>query len=165
MKNFGVIVRVNCGSVEPGPLVGIRNFWLIAGILGTVFANAAGAMPTLVTCPAVVKSSSIELVGTNPDWKPYVRAPLFLHAASPIYGPPEARGDIADFTTREGKVEWSYTYELEGNFEDGKWIQCAYGANNEITLSKRIADDTNVCTITYRKGRKIAQHEINIECK
>lgn len=82
-----------------------------------------------------------------------------------MYGPPELRGDLADFTTHPGKLEWSYTYKLDGLFAQGKWIQCAYGANNEITLSKRIDDATQECTISYRKSRKVAQHDIKIQCK
>ena len=142
-----------------------KKFRILVLATVVVFANVARGASSLITCPAIVESSSIQLIGTNPEWKPFVTAPLYLHAAAPIEGPPERRGDIADFTTRQGKLQWSYRYGLEGEFEGGKWIQCAYGANNEITLSKRIADDTKVCTFTYRKGTKIAQHEIKIECK
>jgi hypothetical protein len=118
-----------------------------------------------ITCPTSIKPASIQVtVSESPDWTPYVGAALYLHAAAPMSGPPQMRGDLADFTTRPGKLEWSYTYKLEGTFDTGKWIQCAYGANNEMTLSKRISDDTQRCTITYRKGKKAAQHEIKIEC-
>lgn len=138
---------------------------LIAGALTLSVTSQSSAVPQTGECPLSVAPASIQLVNTPPEWRPFVTAPLYLHAAAPIYGPPEARGDIADFTTRHGTVEWSYTYKLEGNFSDGKWIQCAYGANNEVTFSKRIADDTQECTFTYRKGRKVAQHNIKIQCK
>lgn len=118
-----------------------------------------------IECPLSIAPKSIQLIDTEQGWTPFVSAPLYLHAAAPIYGAPELRGDIADFTSHPGKNEWSYTYKLEGNFDDGKWIQCAYGANNEVTLSKRIEDHTQECTFTYRKGKKVAQHDIKIHCK
>lgn len=124
----------------------------------------AYASSTRVQCPAQLAPASIQLVDTPVNWTPLVRAPLYLHSAAPIYGAPEARGDIADFSTKRGSDYWSYTYRLEGKFDDGKWIQCAYGANNEITLSRKISNDIRQCTFTYRKGRKVAQHEIAIDC-
>jgi hypothetical protein len=123
------------------------------------------ARQQVIECPASVPPSSIQLAAPAPEWQPFVTAPLYLHSAAPLYGPPEARGSIADFTSHPGNPEWSYHYRLEGNFADGKWIQCAYGENNEVTFSKRIEDNTEECTFTYRKGRKVAQHEIKIQCK
>lgn len=90
---------------------------------------------------------------------------MYLHAAAPIDGPPGKFGELAEFTTHRGKMEWSYTYPLEGNFPDGKWMQCAYGAMNEVTLSKKIDDSVTKCKLTYRKGKNPAQHEIQILCQ
>jgi hypothetical protein len=126
---------------------------------------AAFAAPEVIVCPTSIARTSIQVTASEQAWMPFVSAPLYLHAAAPMNGPPERRGDLTDFTTHPGKLEWSYTYKLDGAFDAGKWIQCAYGANNEITLSKRIADEAQECTITYRKGKKAAQHEIKIQCR
>ncbi|MGV7210921.1 STY0301 family protein [Oxalobacteraceae bacterium A2-2] len=142
-----------------------RKIMLTMGWLLAMAGPHANGKPQSIECPAAIKADSILVAGAPQPWRPFVAAPLYLHAAAPIYGPPEQRGDIADFITRPGKAEWSYTYRLEGQFEDGKWMQCAYGANNEITLSQPIPNDTEECTITYRKGSKVAQHLIRIRCK
>jgi hypothetical protein len=126
---------------------------------------AAFAAPQVIVCPTSIAPASIQVAVPEAAWTPFVSAPLYLHAAAPMYGPPELRGDLTDFATHPGKLEWSYTYKLDGTFDAGKWIQCAYGANNEITLSRRIDDDTRECTITYRKGNKVAQHEIKVQCR
>lgn len=143
----------------------VRKSPIALCVLLAVASPRSFAGTQLVECPVSIPPSLIRLTGPASEWKPFVSAPLYLHAAAPIYGPPEARGEIVDFTSRPGKIEWSYSYKLEGNFDDGKWIQCAYGANNEMTLSKRIDDNTQECTFTYRKGRKVAQHDIKIQCK
>lgn len=135
-------------------------FSFLASLSPTIFAS-----PQVVECPTSIAKTSIQLTNTEAGWTPFIASPLYLHAAAPMYGPPELRGELADFSTRPGKTEWSYTYGLDGEFVEGKWIQCAYGAFNEVTLSKRIDDNTKECTFTYRNGKKAAQHEIKIQCK
>ncbi len=80
-------------------------------------------------------------------------------------GPPEMRGDLAEFTERRGRDSWTYPYRLDGLFPSGKWLQCAYGEYNEVTLSQRLPDDIQACTFTYRKGAKAGQHDIDITCR
>lgn len=116
-------------------------------------------------CPMSIESSQLQLVNTAPDWTPFVASPLYLHAAAPMYGPPELRGDLVDFISQRSKNEWSYTYRLEGKYPEGKWLQCAYGEYNQVTLSRRIADATLECKISYRKGQKAGQNDIRIACK
>ena len=61
--------------------------------------------------------------------------------------------------------QWSHTYQLDGPSPYGKWIQCSYGTHDEMTLSKRIDDNTLTCTVRYRKGAKAGQNNIQINCK
>lgn len=128
------------------------------------------ASPMLVSaatlqCPALIPASAIQLSDTPADWLPYVASPLYLHAAAPMSGPPEMKGDLADFKESRSKKEWSYTYALEGTFPQGKWLQCTYGERNQVTLSRRLPDDTQQCKFTYRKGAKAGQHDITILCR
>jgi hypothetical protein len=95
----------------------------------------------------------------------FVTSRLYLNSAAPISGPPEMHGDLAEFTSKPGKVEWTYTYDLDRYFPDGKWLECGYGTYNQITLSKPLPDTTKSCTFTYRKGAKAGQHEIKIRCQ
>jgi hypothetical protein len=116
-------------------------------------------------CPELIPASSVQLKDIPDDWVIYVAAPLYLHAAAPMYGPPEMKGDLADFKESRTKNAWSYTYTLDGAFPDGKWLQCTYGEHNQVTLSRRLSDETRECQFTYRKGAKPGQHEINVQCK
>ncbi|HEU4845583.1 MAG TPA: STY0301 family protein, partial [Burkholderiaceae bacterium] len=80
----------------------------------------------------LVSSKSADL----PSWKANVDSELYLNSATPIDGPPEMHGDLADYISRPGRKEWSYVYDLDRNFPDGKWLECVYGTHSEVTLSK-----------------------------
>lgn len=118
-----------------------------------------------IECPHSIAATSIRVVDTEAGWTPFIGAAIYLNSAAPIYGPPQDRSDIADFTTRTGKAGLSYTYALDSTSERGKWMRCAYGPNHEMTLSRRIDDATQKCTISYRKGKKAAQNDIEIICQ
>jgi hypothetical protein len=75
------------------------------------------------------------------------------------------RADLSDYTSKTGKKQWSYTYDLDRDFPDGKWLECGYGSHNEITLSRRMPDTIKSCTFVYRKGAKAGQHDITIDCR
>ncbi|WP_223149359.1 STY0301 family protein [Pseudoduganella aquatica] len=132
----------------------------IFSLLVAATAHAAIAAPTPVSCPLSVSISAAQV----PGWTSSVRSELFLNSAAPISGPPEMRGDLAEFTSKPGKQEWSYTYDLVRPFPNGKWLECGYGAHNEVTLSKALPDKLKSCSFTYRKGEKAGQHEIRIHC-
>jgi hypothetical protein len=128
---------------------------------------AAYAAPQAVTspvCPAFIAPSSVQLVNIEAGWVPFVASPLYLHAAAPMYGPPEMRGDLVETSEKRNKSEWSYTYQLDGPYPQGKWFQCTYGETNQLTLSRRLPDETAACTVTYRKGEKAGQHDIRVKC-
>lgn len=118
-----------------------------------------------VQCPALIPASAIQLSDTPAGWLPYVASPLYLHAAAPMSGPPEMKGDLAEFKKSRSQKEWSYTYAMDGPFPSGKWLQCTYGEGNQLTLSRRLPDETQECSFTYRKGAKAGQHDITILCK
>lgn len=123
-------------------------------------ACSAPAAPPLI-CPASMPISASPVNG----WKVYVGSELYLNSATPISGPPEMRGDLAEYTTRPGKREWSYVYDLDRDFPDGKWLECGYGIHNEVTLSQRMPDSIKRCVFTYRKGAKAGQNDIKIDCR
>lgn len=134
---------------------------------GTCFAMtfACAAPEGSLECPALIPQSSVQINGTAAGWLPYVASPLYLHAAAPMNGPPAMKGDLVDFQETRGKAEWSYTYSLDGDFRDGKWLQCTYGEHNQVTLSRRLPDDTKECKFIYKKAAKAGQHDIKIFCR
>ncbi|MYM81760.1 hypothetical protein GTP44_07280 [Duganella sp. FT50W] len=138
----------------------IKRLMFASLIVSPMLVSAA-----TVQCPAFIPASAIQLSDTQAGWVPYVASPLYLHAAAPMSGPPEMKGDLADFKESRSKKEWSYTYALEGTFPQGKWLQCTYGERNQVTLSRRLPDDTQECKFTYRKGAKAGQHDITTLCR
>ena len=124
----------------------------------------AASVQAGTVCPDEIAASSISIKNVPTGWTPFVDSPLYLTGAAPIDGPPERRGELAGYTERRGKGETTFVYQLTGDFPDGKWIQCRYGAYGQVTLSQRLGDRVAQCNIRYRKGRKAGQKEIRIQC-
>ncbi len=127
---------------------------------GCALTSAEAKPVAALACPESVSITVPAVEG----WEHRVASELYLNSATPISGPPGQRGDLAEFTTRKGKDEWSYTYNLDRPFPNGKWLECGYGTHNEVTLSKPLPAQIRTCTFTYRKGAKAGQHAIRIAC-
>ena len=118
-----------------------------------------------LSCPPSIPVTAARPKNSSTTWQVYIDSDLYLNSATPISGPPEMHGALADYTSRPGKNEWSYTYNLDSPFPDGKWLECGYGTHNEVTLTQRMPDTVKTCTFTYRKGEKAGQHAIKIYCR
>ncbi|MYM70248.1 hypothetical protein GTP45_26080 [Pseudoduganella sp. FT55W] len=141
---------------------------LMIGALPLALSVPAPLLATPATsfeCPDAIPAEGLQVIHAKPGWIPYVASPMYLHAAAPMAGPPEMKGDLADFKETRSKGTWSYTYSLDGAFPEGKWLQCTYGEHNQVTLSRQLPDDTQECKFTYSKGTKAGQHQIQIQCK
>jgi hypothetical protein len=142
---------------------GIACAWLAAFPL--LFHSSAYAAALQLACPISIAEKSIQLVNTPEGWTTFTGSPLYLHGAAPMDGPPAHLGELSDYTeTRKGEQQ-SYTYQLRGKFPDGKWLSCTYGESDQVTLARRLPDDTNVCVVTSRKGKHVGQNDIKIDCK
>jgi hypothetical protein len=102
---------------------------------------------------------------TPTGWKSFVGAPLYLHSAAPMNTSPEMFGEMVEDNERRDKKGVVHTFKVDGKFPHGKWLACTYGESGQVTLARRLPDDTNVCTFTYRKGEYVGQNEIKIDCK
>lgn len=118
-------------------------------------------------CPPSVPVSIAQDAVLPSAWTTYIDSDLYLHAVTATGGPPELHADLAAYTSRPGKNEWSFIYDLrdDDEFSQGKWLQCGYGMHSEVTLSQRMPDSVKSCTFTYKKGKKAGQNDIRIECK
>lgn len=134
-------------------------------IMGLHFASLASAAAATETCPAVIDPSALHVKHVPDGWSSFVSAPLYLHSAAPMSGPPEQRGELAGFTQQRIGGKWVYTYDLRGRFPEGKWLACLYGESDQVTLAKRLRDDVRSCSITHRKGRYAGQYEVGIVCQ
>ena len=138
---------------------------LLLGAL-TISSSATPATASrAIDCPTELPAQAIQLSPPLKGWHFFAESPLYLHSAAPIDGPAEQRGHLMEDKVRKERGREIYIYTLDGSFPDGKWLQCASGVHDEITLSKRIDDNTAACTITYRKGEKAGQNNIQIDCK
>lgn len=150
------------------PLLTLSGAILAYAILSAIpCAAVMAAEPAAVplSCPPSISIAAAQATPPALGWKVHVASDLYLNSATPISGPPEMRGELADYTTRPGRHEWSYIYDLDRDFSDGKWLECGYGTHNEMTLSQRLPDAIKTCTFTYRKGEKAGQHHIRIDCR
>ena len=129
--------------------------------VAAVASQAAIAAKAPASCPSSVPISTPHIQG----WTEAPASVLYLNSAAPTSGPPGMRGDLSDFTSKPGKIEWSYAYKLDRLFPHGKWLECGYGPHNELTLSKQLPDDVKSCIFTYRKGAKAGQVDIKIRCE
>lgn len=84
---------------------------LILDALSFMPVLAQAASTQSIECPPSIPASSIRVVDAEPGWVPFIPSALYLHAAAPMYGPPEMRGDLADFKKIAGKDQWLYTYQ------------------------------------------------------
>ncbi len=91
--------------------------------------------------------------------------PMYLNSAAPTDGPPQQKGELADYVESQKRKLTTDTYDLDGRFPDGKWLRCSYGEYAEITLAKRLDDSITKCAFTYKKGQKAGQNDIQIQCE
>jgi hypothetical protein len=143
----------------------MSKFLMLSAAISLAFQSATSTAAPALECPTSIQEKSIRLVDTPPGWTTFVASPLYLHGAAPMSGPPEKLGELSDFKQKRGKNEWTYKYQLDGKFPDGKWLACTYGESDQVTLSKRLDDSVQTCTFTYRKGKYVGQNVIAISCK
>ncbi|WP_043481145.1 STY0301 family protein [Janthinobacterium sp. HH01] len=142
----------------------MRNYKRFLSLAGAALLLSS-AHAAQLACPPSLPADVIQLNKTPDDWRFFAEAPMYLHSAAPITGPPETRGHLKEDSASQRHGIWTYTYNLDGPYPNGKWMQCGYGEHDEMTLSKRIADHISVCVITYNKATKTSQQQIQINCR
>ncbi|WP_370659706.1 STY0301 family protein [Massilia polaris] len=140
---------------------------LVHSLASLAFSPLAAVAADNVTCPSEIQQSSLKLVDVPGQWTPHVARPIFLHGAGAAAGPPDSHGQLKpeNSTYAEGKTSWKVTYNLEGDFPRGKWLECSYGTLNQLILSKRLPNTTSTCKVSYRKGEHAGQNNVDIACR
>lgn len=143
----------------------MKNLRLIISVsLGMILHIHAHAAPETYRCPQSIPETAIHLAAPGQEWTPFISSPLFLSGAAPADGPPERLGVLREKTatkTRAGKTQKDV---LEGRYPEGKWLRCDYGSSGEMSLAKRLSDDTRECTVTARKGEHAGENMIEVQC-
>jgi hypothetical protein len=138
---------------------------LFAAAFGVAVALPAAAGVRHVECPPNIQPSSIQVANT-PGWQPLVQSPLYLASAGMSAGPPESLAILRGEQLNSKGQPHSIRYEFGATeLQHGKWLNCGYGEDAAITLSKRLDDSVKECTVTYVKQKTPGRQEINIICK
>jgi hypothetical protein len=133
-----------------------------------IFAVASGGAAAgefAIDCPDRLPPSGLRLVDPPQGWQGTVNSPLFLHNAEPTDGPPQDLGRMIGEAGKSRKNAWVTRYPLTGDFSRGKWFTCDYGSLNEVSLSRRLPNDTKECTVIGRLGELAGQNQFQIVCR
>jgi hypothetical protein len=138
---------------------------LVAVPLFLVVQTVVHAAPKRYECPQMIPESSVNLVSPAPRWKPFVSSPLYLNSAAPADGPPERLGVLRGEEQKASKDGWIHKYSLTGPYPEGKWLRCDYGPLGGISLSSRLPDEIQECTVKGKKGEHAGENIIEVWCK
>jgi len=101
----------------------------------------------------------------QPGWKTFVDSPLYLSGAAPSDGPPNRLGILRGEDGKRTKTTWTQKYSLGGQYPEGKWLRCDYGAMGEVSLAMRLPDELKECMVVGEKGTHAGENEFEIACK
>lgn len=136
----------------------------VAASLGLTLQAGAQAAPKKYVCPQSIPETAVHLVAPGQEWTPFVSSPLYLSNAAPADGPPERLGVLHGGASSKTKAGWTQQYALGGPYPEGKWLRCDYGSFGEVSLAKRLPDDTQQCTVIGRKGEHAGENRLEIQC-
>ncbi|HEV7813636.1 MAG TPA: STY0301 family protein [Janthinobacterium sp.] len=134
-------------------------------LLAFAIGPASGA-EELIACPAPeLPAAAVRIVTPPSGWTPYTATFFRLESASISYGPPETQMDAVPFSSVEnarGRVD---TYPLDLSSPTGNWLNCSYGAREELTLARRLEGRFKICVVTYTHIRKKLPLKVEVRCK
>jgi hypothetical protein len=140
------------------------NIKLLAAAPIVLFSLDVRAAPSRYECPQSIPESSIGV--THPiGWRPFVSSPLYLSNAAPADGPPERLGVLRGGEVKPQKNGWTQKFSLAGPYPEGKWLRCDYGQGGNISLSMRLPDAIQACTVMGKKGVHADENIIEVVCK
>jgi hypothetical protein len=140
----------------------LKGLIVLLMLTGSSLATSAAQK---VECPAEIPAPSIQVVNM-PGWKAFIQFPLHLSSAGMSAGPPESLAVLrGEPLNKKGQPEMTRFEFGEMGFDQGKWLDCGYGAGAQITLSKRLDDSLKECTVTYLQPERPDRTIVKIGCK
>ena len=135
----------------------------LAAVLLAAAPLAMAAVPP-PECPAQLSPASIHV--QSPRWTPYVQYPFYLASAGMSAGAPGSMAVLrGEQVNRKGQPESTRYVFGDVGMEQGRWLDCGYGSDSPITLSRRLDDTIKECVITYLKRSRDGRQGITIRCK
>ncbi|MBB3117858.1 STY0301 family protein [Pseudoduganella violacea] len=123
----------------------------VFAIWATGLCHAYASTSHEIECPTEISAAALA-INAPEGWSAYAQEGLRLRSAEPALGPPEEKAFLKPGSTKSikgGSIDsW---LELSGSGPTGKWIVCRYGERGEITLSKKLHDNTSACTVSSRR--------------
>ncbi|MDL2355917.1 MAG: hypothetical protein QFF03_11735 [Pseudomonadota bacterium] len=150
--------------------VTLAFFVILAGGIVPALAPSARAAEQRIQCPRELPASALRFAETPAGWTGFIPYRFPLNSAQFMSGPPS---DMAISMGEEVKLDKHrrqvrYAGLNEGiQYKGGKWMACFYGGGNDAILSRRLADDTSECVVTYTSytRNRLDGTNIDIRCK
>jgi hypothetical protein len=136
----------------------------VAISLGILIQAVAHADPKTYACPQSIPASDLHVVTPGKDWTAFVSSPLYLSGAAPADGPPARLGVLREDAATKTKAGWTRRYALGGQYPEGKWLRCDYGSLGEVSIAKRLPDETQSCTVSDKKGVRTGEVSVEVRC-
>jgi hypothetical protein len=123
----------------------MRNVFAI--FIASVLALARGeAKELILVCPSEIPAASIRDMEIQPGWQVLNPSKLKLRSASFMGGGPEEMVDLVPFQASKSERGAFELWKFDG---DEVWLRCAYGAEGQITLSRKVEGKQKKCSVTY----------------
>ena len=129
----------------------IKALWSVFLLLP--FANMASAGELLLSCPAEVSGSLLQLKTPSPEWQGFVEQRHFLLGAGFMDGEPSGEAHLKPTSTNKVKDSHTVTWKFEREYFNNIWLTCTY-AEGAFSLSKKVDGDFTECSVTYKKNER-----------
>ncbi len=117
-----------------------------------------------VACPELFDARNVHFDTISQGWTPYVPTSLMVRTGRIMFGAPEAKSDVKPSSSVDSKYESMAAWQLRNVPGLQKWLNCGYGAANELTLSKIIPQDVYACTVITSKDQQANVTGVVAEC-
>lgn len=150
--------------------INTRYFLSVAALVLLMLSPAARAVEQRIQCPLELPSRALQVTEVPAGWTGFIPYKFPLNSAQFMSGPPS---DMAisigeEIVLDKRRKQTRYARLNEGiQYKGGKWMACFYGGGNDAILSRRLADDTEECVVTYttRIRNRREGTDIEIRCK
>jgi hypothetical protein len=138
-----------------------------AGLVFFALVYAAHAAEQRIECPPELPADAFQLVKVPSGWTGFVPSKFPLNSAQYMSGPPSemaiSKGDEIVMDKRRKQIRYA-GLNAGGMQKGGKWMACFYGGGNDAILSRRLADDTDECLVTYTSYVRIGVNAPRLKC-
>lgn len=137
---------------------GVKSHYsaLLATLLLSMQTTQAHAAELVVACPAELPAQALQGVQLPQGWLASTPHRLRLTAVGMMAGAPASKLELKPEASQTSRPQRTVeTWDLRGDFPEGKWISCQYG-EDAVRLSRRFDDKVTSCSVTTAKNTGLA---------